>query len=288
MFKYPKQLILRNPTRLIFTSMQREAVAKSKSKEHVSLISSKRKEFNCSTKVLSTQENARKPSFGDIPLASKGWLSNRSKDDYFIVHPIHEEQNVFHRSKPVEELSSLGIDDEVVANLKKNFDIDKLTKIQEDAIPQIVNLNHILIAAETGCGKTLTYLIPMVSQILKRKSQKRDLNSPLAVIITPGRELAEQIGNVCRKLTGDVKVKTLLGGNMKSVMMNPEFEEVDLLVASLGAVSKVTTTGIYRMNHVRHVVLDEADTLLDDSFSNKLCYFLRHFPVGFIFSRISI
>lgn len=272
--------MFRLPTRFIFTSIQHGAVAQPKSKE-VTLISSKRKEFNCSTSILPNHENSKKIKFGEIPLASKGWLSRKSKDDFFIIHPIHDEQDVFNRSLSVQELCRFGIDNEIVTNLKKNFDIEKLTKIQEQAVPQISNLNHVLIAAETGCGKTLTYMIPMVSEILKRKSVKRDLNSPLAVVITPGRELAEQIGNVCRKLTGDIKVKTLLGGNMKSMMMNPEFEEIDLLVASLGAVSKVTTTGIYRMDHVRHVVLDEADTLLDDSFSNKLSYFLRHFPVSF-------
>lgn len=282
MFKVPRQLIYRFPTRLLYTSIQNTAAAvkpKQKPKE-VTLISSKRKEFDCSTKILPSQGNTKKLKFGDIPLASKGWLSRKSKDDFFIVHPIHDEQIVFNRSQSVKELSNLGIDGEIINNIEKSFDIEKLTKIQEQAIPQITNLNHVLIAAETGSGKTLTYLIPIISEILKRKPLKRDFNSPLAVVITPGRELAEQIGQVCRKLNGDVKVKTLLGGNMKSIMMNPEFEEVDLLVASLGAISKVTTTGIYRMNHVRHVILDEADTLLDDSFSNKLCYFLRHFPVS--------
>lgn len=272
--------MFRLPVRLFSTSINQKSVAKLK---EVALISSKRKGFSCSTSILPpNQENAKKVKFGDIPLASQGWLSRRSKDDFFIVHPIHDEENVFNRSLSVDELPRLGIDNEIAINVKKNFDIEKLTTLQEKAIPQILNLNHVLIAAETGCGKTLTYLIPMITEILKRISVKRDFNSPLAVIITPGRELAEQIGNVCRKLSGDIKVKTLLGGSMKRIMLNPEFEEFDLLVASMGAISKMTTTGIYKMDHVRHVVLDEADTLLDDSFSNKLCYFLRHFPVSFL------
>lgn len=50
-------------------------------------------------------------------------------------------------------------------------------------------------------------------------------------------------------------------------MLNAEYQEVDLLFASFGAISKMATTGIYDLKHVQHLVLDEADTLLDDSFS---------------------
>lgn len=63
-------------------------------------------------------------------------------------------------------------------------------------------------------------------------------------------------------------------------MLDPILEEVDLLVGTMGVVSKLVTTGIYRMNQVRHVVLDEADTMLDDSFTDKLHYFLQKFPVS--------
>uniref|UniRef100_A0A182IXN8 Helicase C-terminal domain-containing protein n=1 Tax=Anopheles atroparvus TaxID=41427 RepID=A0A182IXN8_ANOAO len=61
-------------------------------------------------------------------------------------------------------------------------------------------------------------------------------------------------------------------------MLNPSFEDIDILVASFGAVSKLITSGIYRMEEVRYVVLDEADTLLDDSFNNKLLHLMKRFP----------
>jgi len=62
-------------------------------------------------------------------------------------------------------------------------------------------------------------------------------------------------------------------------MLNVEYEEVDLLFASFGAMSKMSTTGLYNLRHVQCLVLDEADTLLDDSFSGKLLHFLRKFPL---------
>lgn len=95
------------------------------------------------------------------------------------------------------------------------------------------------------------------------------------------RFTAEQIGDVAKKLCYklNVNVKTVLGGKTKKLMMNPEFESVDILVGSMGVVSKLVTTGVYRMQCVRHVVIDEADTMFDDSFADKLVYFMRRFPV---------
>lgn len=99
------------------------------------------------------------------------------------------------------------------------------------------------------------------------------------MILTPGRELADQIGRFAEDLSSGLglNVKVVTGGNTKSQMMQPRFEDIDILVGSIGAVSKLTTTGIYRMSDVKHVVLDEADTLLDDGFNEKLCFFLRRF-----------
>lgn len=126
-------------------------------------------------------------------------------------------------------------------------------------------------------------MIPIIQQLIRQKSQdrtERQFNSPLVLILTPGRELAEQIGKMAEDLTDglDISVKVVIGGNTKQKMLNPTFEDIDILVASMGVISKLTTTGIYRMNAATHVVIDEADTLLDDGFNEKLCYFLTRFP----------
>lgn len=100
------------------------------------------------------------------------------------------------------------------------------------------------------------------------------------MILTPARELAHQIGRMAEDLVDglDINVKVMTGGSTKSKMVNPNFDDVDILVGSIGIISKLTTTGIYRMDQVSHVVLDESDTLLDDSFNHKISYFLRKFP----------
>ncbi|XP_005190858.2 probable ATP-dependent RNA helicase DDX28 [Musca domestica] len=254
---------------------------KSKSKEtRQAIIQCKRPNFN----LYVPQDGQCK--FGTIPLASSGWLHKKSKGDWFTINATVTEEE---KSKEMQDLhaflttTQLPMADQLLENLKQELDIKQLTSIQCQGWPKIYDYHHTLIAAETGCGKTLCYLTPIIQRIAERKqsaANQRKMNSPLCIILTPGRELAAQIGNVAKDLCTDmdVRVKTILGGNTKRLMMNPEFDDVDIVVASVGALSKLVTTGIYRMDHVRHVVLDEADTLLDDSFSDKLVHFMKRFP----------
>lgn len=259
---------------------------KSKSKEtRQAIIQCKRPNFN----LYVPQDGQCK--FGTIPLASSGWLHKKSKGDWFTINATVTEEE---KSKDMQDLhaflvtAQLPLADQLLENLKQELDIKQLTSIQCQGWPKIYDYHHTLLAAETGCGKTLCYLTPIIQRIVERKqsaANQRKMNSPLCIILTPGRELAAQIGNVAKDLCTDmdVRVKTILGGNTKRLMMNPEFDDVDIVVASVGALSKLVTTGIYRMDHVRHVVLDEADTLLDDSFSDKLVHFMKRFPVSLLF-----
>lgn len=124
--------------------------------------------------------------------------------------------------------------------------------------------------------------MPIIQKILAEKANNldRNFNSPLVLILTPSRELADQIGRMASELVDglNINVKVTVGGHTKQKMMNPTFEDMDILVGSIGAISKLTTTGIYRMENVKFVVLDESDTLLDESFNDKMSYFLRRFP----------
>lgn len=73
---------------------------------------------------------------------------------------------------------------------------------------------------------------------------------------------------------------TLIGGKTKQKMINPPIEYCDLLVTTLGAFSKLVTTGIFKIHNVHHVVLDEADSLLDDSFIGKMSNLMKKFSVS--------
>lgn len=89
-----------------------------------------------------------------------------------------------------------GLNPQIIRILER-YNITKPLKIQTTGIPQIMNGANTVIAAETGCGKTLTYLLPMIDKVLRwKKLAANRYNSPLGLIVTPTRELAFQIG-VC-------------------------------------------------------------------------------------------
>lgn len=207
----------------------RPALVKSEKIKSNPFITCKRKEFN-----LSLNEITYKPEkFGKIPLASDGWRHNKSKGDYFTIHPTTNTKNG-QSHEIVKNFKSLEVNQSIIEVLEETYGISVPTYIQGESIPKLLDGNHALIAAETGCGKTLSYLIPVIQQILieKQKSNKRDFNTPFGLILLPGRELASQIGNIAEDLGKhfNLKVKTILGGRTKQLMLNPSFEDVDLLV----------------------------------------------------------
>lgn len=249
-------------------------------REGLPLVTCKRPEYDLyrATKMDPTTK------FKEIPLASGGWQHYRSKNDYFIIHPHVDEEQQAAEIKYMVPFGILGIQNEIANNIKSRLGIVETTFIQHEAIPKILNGDHTLIAAETGCGKTLAYLVPIIQKIIERKQHgiQTDFNQPQALILTPGRELAEQIGEVAKNVAHElgVNAEIIIGGSTKRKMLHPTLKEVDILIGSMGVVSKLTTNKIYRMNEVRHVVLDEFDTLLDDSFLDHLAHFLKKFPVN--------
>lgn len=249
-----------------------------KSEKRVPIIECKRSEYN-------HYKNQMYDKFSTVPLASSGWTHRKSKGDYFTINilPEKSDRESYFWDENVKSFSDLGICENLVDNLQQHG-ISRPTKIQVDAIPVILAGNCSIVAAETGCGKTLAFLLPIIEQLLELKKSVKDRppNSPLAVIITPSRELAQQIMDVALKFTSNLMIDSqlLIGGHTKRKMLDPKFEYIDLLVATVGALSKLSSSGLYNLSHVKHVVLDEADTLLDDSFKDYLINLLRKLPFG--------
>ncbi|XP_045447209.1 probable ATP-dependent RNA helicase DDX28 [Melitaea cinxia] len=246
-------------------------------KKKLPIISCKRPEFN-------HYEGQSYSKFEGVKLASKGWLHSRSKNDYFIVYGnANKKTETEEREGYRKSFDEIGLCDEL-KDVVSHLGYTLPTAIQAKSFSPIIEGYNTAMTAETGCGKTLAYLLPILQHILQWKSHvPEEFNSPMAVVITPSRELATQIGEVAQKLTENlnINVSTLVGGKTKQKMLNPPVEYCDLLVTTLGAYSKLITTGIFKIHNVHHVVLDEADTLLDDSFIDKVSNLLKKFNIHY-------
>ncbi|KAK9875771.1 hypothetical protein WA026_009564, partial [Henosepilachna vigintioctopunctata] len=232
--------------------------------------------ISCKNKKFNFHLGTRYANLDTIPLVSKGWGHSKSSGDYFTINPVPDTEDY---KKPCISFSELYIKPELQKTLLKEG-IKAATKFQSEAIPEIFKENHVLLGAETGCGKTLCYLLPLLQSISDLPDDNVTLNSPRVLVLVPNRELAYQVGEMAHILSEplNLKAKVIVGGTTKKKMMNPEFEKIDILVATPGAIGKLTTVGIYKLNNVVSTVLDEADTLTDDSFEERITGILRKVP----------
>ncbi|KAK2577000.1 hypothetical protein KPH14_011962 [Odynerus spinipes] len=233
----------------------------------------------CKRPILNFYKGQTYSKFETIPLASKGWLHSKAKGDSFIIYPEMEQQ--YDQTIPEPNFENYSLHSSLYDRLE-DLGYSKPLQIQEQAIPKILNGQNTVLAAETGCGKTLAYLLPLINQILDWKPLcERRFNSPLGLIVTPTRELAVQIGIEAKRLANAVGISTkiITGGRTKRMVSSLPMDDVDLVVASFGVISKLTTMKVYKLDKVKHIVLDEADALFHETFEDKVKVFMHRLPV---------
>lgn len=217
-------------------------------------------------------------------LASQSWKHKGSRGDYFYIYPYDSYNNNDTKEETnITKFEDLNLDLSLCKVLE-DLGIEKPLEIQVRSIPKILQGYNTLVAAETGCGKTMAYMLPLITKVLTWKAMKeRNVNCPLGVIITPSRELAVQLGLELIKLSKSfgIVTKILTGGKTKRMLRNPPVGNVDVLIGSFGVISKLSTFQVYDLRSVKFVALDEADALLHDTFEEKMKVFLKRLSISY-------
>ena len=153
---------------------------------------------------------------------------------------------------------------------------EKPTVIQEKAIPQIISSTADLKAfAQTGTGKTAAFSLPIIEQI-----DPSDKNTQ-AIILSPTRELAVQIGNNIKdfaKYIPDLKVVTVYGGSNIEEQMRGLKRGAQIVVGTPGRTVDLINRRALRLGNVKWLVLDEADEMLNMGFKDELDKVLEATP----------
>jgi superfamily II DNA/RNA helicase len=126
-------------------------------------------------------------------VASNAWQHRLSKGDFFTID--HHFKNPSWTQSTVQTFEQLDCKPELVEILQK-ANIHNPTSTQSRVIPELRTGQHMIVAAETGGGKTLAYLVPLIESLIRWKSSNRLIkieNAPFAIILTPTRELVAQI-----------------------------------------------------------------------------------------------
>lgn len=230
--------------------------------------------------------------FEETTLCSKGWKHNKSFGDYFTINNIRsvapyvsEDQKEDAKQTPPGTFHSLQICNELVEALDR-ISITHPTTVQLQTIPKVMKGHNVLCAAETGSGKTLSYLLPVVQKLQAEKES--DMTSAgvkkiRTVVLVPSRELADQVASVSRTLCAPfgIRTKTVGGGRgVGHIKMVFKTGTPDVLVATPGALVKALRRRCLDLSELRFFVVDEADTMFDPSFSGMLEDILLHTQIA--------
>lgn len=154
----------------------------------------------------------------------------------------------------------------------------KPTPIQEQAIPVISAKKDLIGCAQTGTGKTAAYVLPILNNIVN--SEKRHLNT---LILAPTRELAQQIDQQIEGFSYFLGISSIAiygGGDGATWDQQKRAMEggVDIIIATPGRLIAQVAMGTINFDHLEHLVLDEADRMLDMGFYEDIVRIINQLP----------
>ncbi|XP_032573275.1 ATP-dependent RNA helicase vasa isoform X4 [Drosophila sechellia] len=164
----------------------------------------------------------------------------------------------------------------IVENVKKSgYKVP--TPIQKRAIPVITAGRDLMACAQTGSGKTASFLLPIISKLLD-DPQDLEFGRPQAVIVSPTRELAIQIFDEARKFAYEtyLKIGIVYGGTSFRHQNDCITKGSHVLIATLGRLLDFVDRAFVTFEDTRFVVLDEADRMLDMGFSEGMRKLMTH------------
>ncbi|HFQ90516.1 MAG TPA: DEAD/DEAH box helicase, partial [Desulfobulbus sp.] len=151
------------------------------------------------------------------------------------------------------------------------------TAIQAQAIPHLLEGRDLLGLAQTGTGKTAAFVLPTLQRLQQKHGKGRQVRS---LILTPTRELAEQIHDNIRQMAGRSGIRscTVYGGVSKNKQLQELRRGADIVVACPGRLLDHLNARAIDLSHIEILILDEADQMFDKGFLPDIRRILGQVP----------
>ena len=221
----------------------------------------------------------------------KEHIENLQKKSKFDFESLQKSNNikVYLNNKEIPQeiknsFNEISFDSHIQSNLKK-LHYDLMTPIQQIIIPYILLKKDCLGCAQTGSGKTIAFLIPLINLMLKEGPPKDDnkylkTNSnynlscsyPVMLILVPTRELAEQIFKEARKVcykTGII-VSRCYGGVKLDNQIRELKQGCDIVIGTPGRIIELIEKRFLYLKLIQYLVIDESDRMLDMGFEHQM------------------
>ncbi|KAK7074990.1 putative ATP-dependent RNA helicase ddx4 [Halocaridina rubra] len=181
---------------------------------------------------------------------------------------------------PVSSFSDMNVREILIVNIQKAR-YKNPTPIQKYAVPILVDGRDIMACAQTGSGKTVAYLLPILDYILRKNCDSHAYETtvqPVALILAPTRELAVQIFYEAKKLVrGSILLcRVAYGGASSADQLKKMQVGCHLLVGTVGRLVDYMQRGFLCFSDIKFIVLDEADRMLDMGFLSEIKKIFGH------------
>ncbi|KAI3941506.1 hypothetical protein MKW92_037910 [Papaver armeniacum] len=182
---------------------------------------------------------------------------------------------------PVESFTDLCLHESIMKDIAFH-EYTGPTSIQAQVMPVALNGRDLLGCAETGSGKTAAFAIPMIQHCLAQPSvQRRQGDGPLALVLSPTREHAQQIEKEVKAFSRSLesfRTAIAVGGTNMAEQRSELRAGVNIVVATPGSFLDHLQQGNTCLSRISFVVLDEADRMLDMGFEPQIREVMRNLP----------
>ena len=189
-----------------------------------------------------------------------------------------------------------NLHDSLIKAIKKN-DYEEATKIQEKVIPLVLENSDVMAKAQTGSGKTASFVLPILQKLIIQAEEQKELQKkqninpnqkkPKAkikvLVLTPTRELTLQVANTftlfSEFLENKIKVVSVIGGENIGDQLLDLQKGSDIVVATTGRLIDILDKKQINLSKLEYFILDEADKMLGLGFEEELEIILKELPI---------
>ncbi|XP_068599878.1 probable ATP-dependent RNA helicase DDX59 [Brachionichthys hirsutus] len=195
-----------------------------------------------------------------------------------IKHELGIETQGSDVRRPIVEFEHCGFPATLSGNLKKaGYNVP--TPVQMQMVPIGLTGRDVIASADTGSGKTVAFMLPVVARALEKPAHI--VRSPVALILTPTRELAIQIERQTKELVmglPNMRTALLVGGMPLPPQLHRLKSSIKIIIATPGRVFEILKQKAVQLDQVKVVVVDEVDTMLKMGFQQQVLEVLEQVP----------